>query len=541
MKDYKSDSTEVLDRFARDKRKRTTTSERIERRPGPRRDADDTLGEHAPRRASYNPHFTEDNRPVDERPRRSAGGSKYGEGRSSGHYQGRSGGYGGSRGGSEDRPARPYARPSGAPRYGEGRPSGHYSDRSGGLDGGHSGSEERPARPYGKKPFGAPRYGEGRPSGHYSDRSGGFDGGHSGSEERPARPYGKKPFGAPRYGEGRPSGHYSDRSGGFDGGRSDSEDRPARPYGKKPFGGSKYGDKPAYGRTPAGKFGPKRPYGEGGERAGAPKRYGAKPAGGFKRDERRGEERPKSYPRYNPNVQTGEIRLNRFIAQSGLCSRREADDYIQAGLVSVNGVIVTELGTKVMPTDEVKFNDSRVEGEKKVYLVLNKPKGYVTSLEDPHADKTVMDLVKGACEERIYPVGRLDKNSLGLLLFTNDGDLTRQLTHPSYMKKKIYQVSLDKPLARADMDRIVEGVTLEDGEIHADEIAYVKEDKAEIGLEIHSGRNRIVRRIFESLGYTVKKLDRVYYAGLTKKNLKRGAWRFLTKDEVMRLKSGQYE
>ena len=264
-------------------------------------------------------------------------------------------------------------------------------------------------------------------------------------------------------------------------------------------------------------------------------------AGGFKRDDRRGEVRPKSYPRYNPNVQTGEIRLNRFIAQSGLCSRREADDYIQAGLVSVNGVIVTELGSKVKPTDEVKFNDSRIEGEKKVYLVLNKPKGYVTSLEDPHADKTVMDLVKGACEERIYPVGRLDKNSLGLLLFTNDGDMTRQLTHPSYRKKKIYQVSLDKPLTRADMDRIAEGITLEDGEIHADEIAYVKEDKSEIGIEIHSGRNRIVRRIFESLGYSVRKLDRVYYAGLTKKNLNRGAWRFLTKEEVMRLKSGQYE
>ncbi len=166
------------------------------------------------------------------------------------------------------------------------------------------------------------------------------------------------------------------------------------------------------------------------------------------------------------------------------------------------------------PTDEVKFNDSRIEGEKKVYLVLNKPKGYVTSLEDPHADKTVMDLVKGACEERIYPVGRLDKNSVGLLLFTNDGDMTRQLTHPSYRKKKIYQVSLDKPLTRADMDRIAEGITLEDGEIHADEIAYVKEDKSEIGIEIHSGRNRIVRRIFESLGYSVRKLDRVYYAGL---------------------------
>ena len=276
--------------------------------------------------------------------------------------------------------------------------------------------------------------------------------------------------------------------------------------------------------------------------------YGEKPAYGQRREERygkysaerRGGERP-SYPRYDASKSTGEIRLNRFIAQSGLCSRREADDYIQAGLVSVNGKIVTELGTKVLPTDEVRFNDERVQGEKKVYLVLNKPKGYVTTMEDPHTDKTVMELVKGACTERVYPVGRLDKNSVGLLLFTNDGDLTRQLTHPSYRKKKIYQVTLDKPLTRADMDAIAEGVTLEDGEIYADEISYVSENKEEVGIEIHSGRNRIVRRIFEHLGYTVLKLDRVYYAGLTKKNLKRGQWRFLTREEVERLKSGQYE
>ena len=219
----------------------------------------------------------------------------------------------------------------------------------------------------------------------------------------------------------------------------------------------------------------------------------------------------------------------------------QGDDFITAGLVTVNGQIVTQLGTKVLPTDEVKFNDSRVQGEKKVYLVLNKPKGYVTSLDDPHAGKTVMELVQGACTERIYPVGRLDKNSLGLLLFTNDGDLTKQLTHPAFRKKKIYQVSLDKPLTRADMDRIAEGITLEDGEIFADEISYVKDNKQEVGIEIHSGRNRIVRRIFEFLGYTVTKLDRVYYAGLTKKNLKRGAWRFLSREEVERLKSGQYE
>ena len=267
---------------------------------------------------------------------------------------------------------------------------------------------------------------------------------------------------------------------------------------------------------------------------------------GFKSGEKRSfapkrDDKPRTYPKYNPNKQTGEVRLNRFISQSGVCSRREADDFILAGVVTVNGQVVTELGTKILPTDEVRFNDERLQGEKHVYIVLNKPKGYVTSLEDPYADKTVMDLVKGACTERVYPVGRLDKNSLGLLLITNDGDITRQLTHPSNRKKKIYQVTLDKPLTRADMDALTEGITLEDGDIFADEVAYASEDKKTIGVEIHSGRNRIVRRMFEHLGYTVQKLDRVYYAGLTKKNLKRGAWRFLTRDEVMRLKTGQYE
>ena len=263
---------------------------------------------------------------------------------------------------------------------------------------------------------------------------------------------------------------------------------------------------------------------------------GAKRTGAPKRDEK-----PRSYPKFNPNQSTGEIRLNRFISQSGVCSRREADDFILAGVVTVNGQVVTELGTKILPTDEVRFHDEKLQGEKNVYLVLNKPKGYVTSLDDPHAEKTVMDLVKNACTERVYPVGRLDKNSLGLLLITNDGDITRQLTHPSYRKKKIYQVTLDKALTRADMDSLTEGITLEDGDIFADEVAYASEDKRTVGVEIHSGRNRIVRRMFEHLGYTVQKLDRVYYAGLTKKNLKRGEWRFLTRDEVMRLKTGQYE
>ena len=268
--------------------------------------------------------------------------------------------------------------------------------------------------------------------------------------------------------------------------------------------------------------------------------------GDFKGGAKRGfapkrDEKSRSYPKYNPNRVTGEIRLNRFISQSGVCSRREADEFILAGVVTVNGQVVTELGTKILPTDEVRFNDEKLQGEKHVYIVLNKPKGYVTSLDDPHADKTVMDLLRDACSERVYPVGRLDKNSLGLLLITNDGDVTRQLTHPSYRKKKIYQVTLDKPLTRADMDTLTEGITLEDGDIFADEVAYASEDKKTVGVEIHSGRNRIVRRMFEHLGYTVQKLDRVYYAGLTKKNLKRGDWRFLTKDEVMRLKTGQYE
>ena len=450
MKDNKNDSTTVLSRFGRDKRQRTVTAtaERVERRPRLQRDAADSEqpSSEGPReRASYNPHFTADNRPAFDKPRRQYG----------------------------DKPA-----------YGE-RKSGdkpRYEHRDG----------DKPRRQYGDKPaYGERKFGD-KP--RYENRDG----------DKPRRQYGDKPaYGERKFGD-KP--RYEHRDG----------DKPRR----------QYGDKPAYGER---KFGDKK-YGD--------RKFGDKP---YKPGPRKHDDKPASYPKFTPEKQVGEMRLNRFLAQSGLCSRREADDFITAGLVTVNGQIVTQLGTKVLPTDEVKFNDSRVQGEKKVYLVLNKPKGYVTSLDDPHAGKTVMDLVEGACTERIYPVGRLDKNSLGLLLFTNDGDLTKQLTHPSYLKKKIYQVTLDKPLARADMDRIAEGITLEDGEIFADEISYVKENKQEIGIEIHSGRNRIVRRIFEFLGYTVTKLDRVYYAGLTKKNLKRGAWRFLSREEVERLKSGQYE
>ena len=236
------------------------------------------------------------------------------------------------------------------------------------------------------------------------------------------------------------------------------------------------------------------------------------------------------------------IRLNKFLANAGVCSRREADEFIQAGVVSVNGEVVNELGTKVKRSDEVKFHDQVVSLEKKVYVLLNKPKDYVTTSDDPQQRKTVMDLVKDACPERIYPVGRLDRNTTGVLLLTNDGDLASKLTHPKFLKKKVYHAFLDKPVAAADMQKIAEGIELEDGEIHADAIEYADErDKSQVGIEIHSGKNRIVRRIFESLGYRVTKLDRVQFVGLTKKNLRRGDWRFLTEQEVEMLRSGMFE
>ena len=239
---------------------------------------------------------------------------------------------------------------------------------------------------------------------------------------------------------------------------------------------------------------------------------------------------------------TEPLRLNKFLANAGVCSRREADEFIQAGLVTVNGEVVTELGTKILRTDEVKFHDAVVSLEKKVYVLLNKPKDYVTTSDDPQQRKTVMDLVKDVCPERIYPVGRLDRNTTGVLLLTNDGDLASKLTHPKFLKKKVYHVHLDKNLTSHDMDQIREGITLEDGEIKADAVEYADEhDKSQVGIEIHSGKNRIVRRIFESLGYRVTKLDRVQFAGLTKKNLRRGDWRFLTEKEVDMLRMGAFE
>jgi 23S rRNA pseudouridine2605 synthase len=233
------------------------------------------------------------------------------------------------------------------------------------------------------------------------------------------------------------------------------------------------------------------------------------------------------------------LRLNRFIAHSGVCSRREADELILKGLITVNGKTVTDMGTKVSVNDDIRYKNKKLTSEKKVYILLNKPRGYVTTVEDPHADQTVLDLIGDACSERVYPVGRLDKATTGVLLLTNDGELTGKLTHPKYQRKKIYHVFLDKPVAKNDLFTLTEGVEIEGEMIVADAVSYADaEDKTQIGIEIHSGQNRIIRRIFEKLGYKVKKLDRVYFAGLTKKNLPRGKWRFLTEKEINMLKRG---
>jgi len=236
------------------------------------------------------------------------------------------------------------------------------------------------------------------------------------------------------------------------------------------------------------------------------------------------------------------IRLNKYIASTGVCSRREADELITAGLVSINGKLITELGVKVSPGDVVKYNGETLKEEKKVYILMNKPKDYITTVEDPHAKKTVLELVKGACKERIYPVGRLDRNTTGVLLLTNDGEITKRLTHPKFEKLKIYHVHLNKNFRQGDMDKIATGMTLEDGFIKADTVNYADPvDKSQVGIEIHSGRNHIVRRIFENLGYDVVKLDRVYFAGLTKKNLHRGEWRFLSEKEITILKMNAFK
>ncbi len=238
-----------------------------------------------------------------------------------------------------------------------------------------------------------------------------------------------------------------------------------------------------------------------------------------------------------PNANKEAIRLNKFIANSGVCSRREADKYIADGLIKVNGKVVTEMGMKVSQSDDVRYNNKRLNPEKLVYVLLNKPKDHITTMDDPFERKTVMNLVKTACEERIFPVGRLDRNTTGLLLLTNDGDVTERLSHPSNNVKKVYEVILNKPLANVHLEAIEEGIELEDGPIKVDAIGIAPDNPYVVGVEIHSGKNRIVRRIFEHFKYDVEKLDRTYYAGLTKKNLPRGKWRFLTEKEVLRLKT----
>ena len=347
---------------------------------------------------------------------------------------------------------------------------------------------------------------------------------------------------------GRPQqGGYNSNRGGYNSNNGGG-------YGRPQQGGYGRPQQSGYGRPQQGGYGRPQQGGYGRPQQGG---YNNNRGGGYNNNRGGGGFRQRT-PGYDPNAKyslkkrieykeenfdpTEPLRLNKFLANAGVCSRREADEFIQAGVVTVNGEVVTELGTKILRTDEVKFHDTPVSLEKKVYVLLNKPKDYVTTSDDPQQRKTVMDLVKDVCPERIYPVGRLDRNTTGVLLLTNDGDLASKLTHPKFLKKKVYHVHLDKNLTSHDMDQIREGITLEDGEIKADAVEYADQhDKSQVGIEIHSGKNRIVRRIFESLGYRVTKLDRVQFAGLTKKNLRRGDWRFLTEKEVDMLRMGAFE
>ena len=408
---------------------------------------------------------------------------------------------------------------------------------------------DRPQRSYNTdRPY-RPRYnseGGDRPQRSYGNNAGGdrpyrprynSEGG-----DRPQRPYGNNAGGdrpyRPRYnseGSDRPQRPYGNNAGGDRPYRprynSEGGDRPQRPYGNNAGG-----DRPFRPRYNSNGDRPQRPYGNRDSYSRPIRR-----TGDYDPNAKYSKKKQIEYKEQfvDPNEP---IRLNKFLANAGVCSRREADEFITAGVVSVNGEVVTELGTKIKRGDEVKFHDQTVSIERKIYVLLNKPKDTVTTSDDPQARRTVMDLVKGACDERIYPVGRLDRNTTGVLLLTNDGDLASKLTHPSFKKKKIYHVWLDKNVAIEDMEKIANGLELEDGEIHADAISYASEDdKSQVGIEIHSGRNRIVRRIFESLGYHVTKLDRVYFAGLTKKNLGRGKWRYLNEREVNALRMGAFE
>lgn len=437
----------------------------------------------------------------------------------------------------ERREHRPYGenrRPYGERKNFGDRPARPYRSSEGGENG-----ERNERRSYGdRQSFGGNR----RP---YGDRKPSFGGRPDGER----RPYRSSSDGENNYGEHR---SYGDRKPSFNGERTSGEHRnfgenrrPSYGEGRKPsFGGDRKpgfkkaapGGKPGFGGKMGAKGGKKRP---------APKpMFRSEDESGIGQmiDRRKAFENERLSDNDNVAIPfKEECRLNKYIANSGICSRREADNFILAGCVTVNGNVVTELGTKINVTkDDVRFNGERLHGEEKVYIVMNKPKGFVTTTSDPHAEKTVMELLK-KCTARVFPVGRLDKNTTGVLMFTNDGEIAERLTHPAYDKKKIYQVSLDKDLTQEDYDKIMAGVTLSDGDVAADALDYIEEnDHRKIGIEIHSGKNRIVRRIFESLGYDVKALDRVYFAGLTKKNLKRGDWRYLTEGEVNILKMGAY-
>lgn len=392
------------------------------------------------------------------------------------------------------------------------RPSYNREDRGFGGEQRSYGGGQRPYRSY------QPRQDYNREGG-YANREGGYnrEGGfrpNNGGYRREGG-YGNREGGYNREGGFRPNnggyrreGGYGNREGGYRDNNGGGFRRPQGGYGNNRFGGGRLQQRRTGNYDPNAKYSMKKQI---------------------------------EYKELNVDPDAP-IRLNKFLANAGVCSRREADEFITAGVVSVNGTVVTELGTKVKRTDEVKFHEKPVSIERKVYVLLNKPKDYVTTSDDPQNRKTVMDLVKNVCRERIYPVGRLDRNTTGVLLFTNDGELASKLTHPKFLKKKIYHVTTDKNVTAADMRQIAEGITLEDGEIRADAIDYASPtDKKQVGIEIHSGKNRIVRRIFEALGYRVVKLDRVLFAGLTKKNVRRGDWRFLTEQEVNMLRMGAFE
>ena len=415
---------------------------------------------------------------------------------------------------------------------------------------------DRPQRSYnsygnGERPY-RPRFNSNADGGERPQRS--YN--SYGNGERPQRSYnnygnGERPY-RPRFNSNADGGERPQRSYNSYG----NGERPQRSYnnygnGERPYrprfnSNAEGGEQSLRGYNSYGNGErPQRPrFNAGGE--GRPNNFNKRPqqrrrTGNYDPNAKYSKKKQIEYKQLNvdPNEP---IRLNKFLANAGVCSRREADEFITAGVVSVNGTVVTELGTKIKRGDEVKFHEQVVNIERKIYVLLNKPKDTVTTSDDPQARRTVLDLVKGACPERIYPVGRLDRNTTGVLLLTNDGDLASKLTHPKFLKKKIYHVHLDKNLTKADMEQIAAGIQLDDGEIHADAISYTDEDKKNsVGIEIHSGKNRIVRRIFESLGYKVTKLDRVYFAGLTKKGLRRGDWRFLNEQEVNFLRMGSFE